>query len=225
LLRMFGLPVVLLLCLNLTATVLSQISMQRIFSTLPSVSTPVTNSAQTTFTITSQKKVVTIGPRSGPIRQMLYYNHQEVPILIAIASGASTAGNLIALCWFGMWMGMTSRTSNLATLKTFLFVQVIPMFVLYFVSTMVTMLILFPRLMKGGAATAPQVMTWYPLITAALTAALALAKDFAFFVWSRKKLYSSFRDQAARTLGQPRLTTPPPFPQPIPTPPVITAYP
>ena len=31
---------------------------------------------------------------------------------------ASSAANLLALGWFGMWMGLTSRSTNLATLKT-----------------------------------------------------------------------------------------------------------
>src|SRR6185503_5651553 len=35
-------------------------------------------------------------------------------LLTAVVTGA----NLIALCWFGMWMGMTSKNANFATLKT-----------------------------------------------------------------------------------------------------------
>ena len=53
-------------------------------------------------------------------------------VATAVAAALSTAANLLALCWFGMWMGLTSRTANMATLKTILFVQVIPWFVMTF---------------------------------------------------------------------------------------------
>ena len=51
-------------------------------------------------------------------------------VATALAAALSTAANLLALCWFGMWMGMTSRSANLATLKTILFVEIIPWFVI-----------------------------------------------------------------------------------------------
>src|SRR5262249_5642253 len=48
---------------------------------------------------------------------------------LAVATGAATLvtalGNLLTLTWFGMWMGLTSKSANWATLKTFLFIQII----------------------------------------------------------------------------------------------------
>ena len=58
-----------------------------------------------------------------------------------------------------------------------------------------------------------------------LTSTLSLAKDIGFFVWARRKLYSCFREEAGRTLGQPRFVTAAPPPPSIPTPPVIAAHP
>jgi hypothetical protein len=62
---------------------------------------------------------------------------QVAQIVVAAAAGLTTVANRMALCWFGMWMGMTSRSANLATLKTILFVQVIPSFVIAFGTNMV----------------------------------------------------------------------------------------
>jgi len=131
-----------------------------------------------------------------------------------------------------MWMGMTSKSNNLATLKTLIFVWVIPWFVISFASTMGAMLVIMPRLLKQSlagttqvASSANQMMVWFPLFMAALAAGLSLAKDIFFFVWARRKLYSSFREQASRTLGQPRFVPAAPLPCPISPPPIISAQP
>src|SRR5205823_1599024 len=79
----------------------------------------------------------------------------------------ATAGNLIALCWFGMWMGMTSRTANLATLKTLLFVQIVPWLVIAFGSSMLIMAVMMPYFMRSNAspATGLSWMAWYSLLS------------------------------------------------------------
>ena len=51
------------------------------------------------------------------------------PLITSAASTLSTLASLAALAWFGMWMGMTSRNASLVTLKTILFVKVIPFLV------------------------------------------------------------------------------------------------
>jgi hypothetical protein len=146
-------------------------------------------------------------------------------LFTAAIGGLSTAANVVALCWFGMWMGMTSKTANLATLKTILFVQILPWFVLYFASSIVTMLVLFPRFFKGGSTNPLLMVVWYPLISSAVAGAFTLAKDIAFFVWARRNLYCSFREQASHAIGQPRLVAPPYPPLPVAAPPVIPAQP
>ncbi|MEY2428473.1 MAG: hypothetical protein QOJ40_1358, partial [Verrucomicrobiota bacterium] len=242
LLRMFGLPILLLLGLNLTASVFSQISMQRMtasFRTASSAS-PVTNgviasstgsNSWATTVTKSSNTVVVVSPGvrvSGPLK----YTNPIGPVFTAIAASVGTAANLIALCWFGMWMGMTSKSNNLATLKTLIFVQVIPWFVIWFGSMMGAMLIIMPRLFKNGVASTNQnstwlnqMMSWFPFIIAALAAVLTVAKDIGFFVWSRRRLYFSFREQASRMLGQPRFVAPPLLPPVIASPPVISAQP
>jgi hypothetical protein len=140
----------------------------------------------------------------------------------AIAAALSMIGNLLALGWFGMWMGLTSRSANLATLKTILFVQVIPWFVIAFGTSMVMGIFLSALLFRSSPAQSFTWLVWYQLLGEVLAAGLALIKDVAFIVWSRKKLLSSFRLAAAQTPGQPRLAPPPP-PQPIASPPVVAA--
>jgi len=53
---------------------------------------------------------------------------------LAFATLLTVGANLVALAWFGMWMGLNSKNTNLATLKTILFVEVIPWFVVVFTS-------------------------------------------------------------------------------------------
>src|SRR5439155_13167832 len=105
-----------------------------------------------------------------------------------------------------------SRTANLATLITILFVQVIPWLVIAFASSMLMMAIMMSKFFSTAltAGNSPGVgptftwIAWYPLLSAGLAAVLSITKDVGFIIWSRKKLYSSFREQAAQTPGQPR---------------------
>jgi ABC-type transport system involved in multi-copper enzyme maturation permease subunit len=148
-------------------------------------------------------------------------------------SAAGTAinlmGNLLALAWFGMWMGMTSKNNHLATLKTILFVQVIPWFAITYSSAIAIPLFLFPTMLKGGlSANSPpsprmaQMGAWIPLIFSAVSILLTLAKNICFVIWSRRKLRSSFRGRALRFTSPivPARVTSPPAVQ-IPAPPVI----
>jgi hypothetical protein len=151
-----------------------------------------------------------------------------------LSSGASiaiTSANLIALSWFGMWMGMTSKNNNLATLKTIVFVQVIPGLAITFVSALSLPLLIMPLLLKGGLSSNPsswaasKMMIWFPLVSVAVAAALNIAKDIGFVVWARRRLSTSFRDQAARSLSPFRPMRPPLVPPPIAAPPVIPPHP
>src|SRR5207244_2435684 len=124
-------------------------------------------------------------------------------IFTAAAAAVTTAANLIALCWFGMWMGMTSKSANLATLKTIVFVWAVPGLIITFGSYMVISMVMIPFLARAGGSQPSNFLMWWPLLSAALAAILCLAKDLGFFVWARRKLYSSFREEAASTLGRP----------------------
>jgi hypothetical protein len=144
-------------------------------------------------------------------------------VATALVAALSTAANLLAICWFGMWMGLTSRTANLATLKTILFVQIIPWFVMVFLSITLMGTLMGAMAYRAGSASSMSWFAWWPLMGAILGAAFAVAKDIGFIVWSRKKLRSSFRDEASRSLGQPRFVVPPPLPAAAAAPPVIAA--
>jgi len=155
-----------------------------------------------------------------------------IALVSAGASVATTAANLIALSWFGMWMGMTSKNNNLATLKTIVFVQIIPGLAIAFASMLAIPLLLMPLLLRGGFSSArpntwvaSTMMVWFPLLSVAVALSLNLAKDIGFFVWARRTLYSSFREQATRSLTPFRYVAPPLVPPPIAAPPIIPPWP
>jgi hypothetical protein len=117
------------------------------------------------------------------------------------ASAILWIADLLAICWFGMWMGMTSKNNNLATLRTILLVQVLPWMGISFVSLFPLFL---PRLLLSGT-NAGKLADWYPLMTAIVPFLLTLGKDLAFLFWARGRLYSAFRTQAIKGVSTGRL--------------------
>ena len=238
LLRMFGFPVVLLLAVQLSAATLSQFAFQRFASQAATMSSSVvtnqsgtissqTISVNTTISVPG-KAGTNAAPARGRLPIQMGRNAMQVGagIAAAIASALSTAANLLAICWFGMWMGMTSRSANLATLKTLLFVEIIPGLLIVYGGYMVAGLamsgILFRGMSRGGSN--PFVsLAWWPIFSTFVGAVAAVAKDIGFIVWSRNKLHSSFRSQAAHILGQPRFVAPRPLAPTVAAPPVIAA--
>jgi hypothetical protein len=195
LVRMFGLPLVLITGVHVAATILSRVSMGQIMA----------NPAQV---------VMTSGAGPGGAVQWL------MAACSAVLSIAATVGNLIALAWFGMWMGLTSKSPNWATVKTFLFIQILPQMLFYFLSAAVGLLALLPFMTRtiGSPGT---LWAWYPFLTPAVNDFLTIAKDVGFFLLARKKLYESFRVYANDTSGS-RIASPPPLPGPF-APPQISA--
>ncbi len=192
-LRMFGVPILLLLSIHVVGMVMGQGSWRSL--------------------------VVQPGGSSGPAWL------PEVTLLVsAVTTAVSTLANLLALAWFGMWMGMTSRSATFATLKTFLFVHVIPVFIIGYASFMVIPLLLLPQL-RGGSGPPAWSMSLYPLAISVTAGALSIIKDLAFILWSRKKLYFSFREQAAQGAGSVRISLPAPPPPGALVPPLIVAQP
>jgi hypothetical protein len=78
-------------------------------------------------------------------------------------------------------------------------------------------------LLRAGASPQAGWFAWWPLLSAALGAGLALAKDIGFIVWSRGKLHGLLREQAAQSLDHPMSATPPPVTAPLAPPPSIAA--
>jgi hypothetical protein len=91
---------------------------------------------------------------------------------------------LFALGWVGMWMGLTTKKPNIAVIKTFVFVQVIPWFVLTILQIFTSFS--FARFGISSFMVSTVIMTL-----------LWVSKDIAFIIWARRKLYSQLRDVAA----------------------------
>ena len=122
--------------------------------------------------------------------------HSQVASLII---GVVTfVGNMAAVGWFGMWMGLTTRKTSLAVLKTLAFVSVLPWLGLMFVQGMMMALFMFAKL-----------PFWFGMV---VVGGMSLGKDIFFIVWSRRRLLANFREAI---LGQ---SNTPAFPQ---APPVI----
>src|SRR5580765_8415544 len=98
-----------------------------------------------------------------------------------------------------------------------------------FSSILVLPLLLLPRLLQAGgsgansAAMTTIMTTWYPLVTTGVALLLNLGKNIAFIAWARRQLYTSFREQAVRSLSPIKVVLPPPVPTPprVPTPSVV----
>jgi hypothetical protein len=145
-------------------------------------------------------------------------------LLSASTSVLSAVANLVALMWFGMWMGLVSKNSSVATLRTILFLQVLPWLGISFVATSIAGLLMFRRFASAGVPSSSSSMFLsFPLVLAGLSAGLTLAKDAAFFVWARRRLYSSFRVEAARSINARGASRTAPGAPAIPVPPVIPA--
>jgi ABC-type transport system involved in multi-copper enzyme maturation permease subunit len=232
--RMFGLPILLLLLVHLTGTSLSQISLHRLMSAAGAMTTTVATNQS--GTVTSQTVVITTtgaatsrvrttpaaAPITTPAQPGSARKEAAMVIVSTVASGLGTIGNLLAIYWFGMWMGITSRNASMATLKTFAFVQIVPALVISFGTGMVMAIVMAGYFARAGKAPASWIM-WWPLVSATVSAAAALAKDMGFILWSRNKLHTSFRDQATRSV-RPMERTPTPILSSSPSlPPVIPA--
>ena len=145
---------------------------------------------------------------------------------IAATCGLITsAANFIALIWFGLWMGLVSRNSLLATLKTIVFVQIIPWMVISFASAMTFPIII--ALSSGfGSGGGTAWFQLYPLISAGVTTVLMIIKDWVFWSLARRRLVENFRataTQAVMPVMYWRVI--PPRPTPPNTPPIIPVPP
>lgn len=119
---------------------------------------------------------------------------------------------------------MTSKNSNLATLKTIALVQIIPWFVIAFASGITTSLLMVPQLLGSGGSGAFS-FAWYQIFSDAVATALCVLKDAAFVVWARKKLYSEFRTRSTRTILPMHSPRPPVLASTLPDAPASSAPP
>jgi hypothetical protein len=208
--RMLGLPIVLFLAAECVGGFVSQVhAWNRTSASPPPVmmpsNAPPLKSSGTNTTVTLKSGALSGATFSGagftlPPRAVL--------VGIALANTSGLLANFIALVWFGMWMGLISKSLNLATLKTIVFVQIVPWFVVSFAAALMFPLLMMSLLMKGTSPS-PQIMMWFPWFVAALSTTLSLLKDLGFSVWARRKLYSEFRMRATQAVVPIRTTAPP----------------
>jgi ABC-2 family transporter protein len=230
LLRLFGLPVLLLLAVQVTGATLSQLSflgmMTQTRAAMNAAAAGATNrmsvvtnrtgagvTVTTTFSTTARAGSGAVTNTTTTPRFLPRASRQEQALVAGAAAGSAalrTGANLVALVWFGLWMGLTSRNANLATLRTLLFVQVVPWFVITF-GTSLFLGVMISTAFAGFSRTRVQWIAWWPLFTALAGTLLATAKDAGFILWSRKRLHSSFREQATKPPGE-RTPKPPPIP-------------
>jgi hypothetical protein len=96
--------------------------------------------------------------------------------------------DLVALAWVGMWLGVTARTTNRATIQTLLLVLVFPWIAALFLTPLfyfASFLGKFPMIFSHA---------YFPVISSGM---LWLAKNAAFILWARHRLRANLRDVAA----------------------------
>ncbi len=115
----------------------------------------------------------------------------------AAGSVLTTVTNLVALVWFGMWMGLTSKNIGVAAMKTLALVLVVPWFAVTFLSGLAVPLWMLAVGRLGGTAGMAQGMLWFSVVSAMLSALLYVAKNVGFVAWSHRQLTGRFRAEVA----------------------------
>lgn len=216
LVRMFGLPLALCLTAQLIGSFMAQLGWSGIAATATVTTTAPAVTTTTNVPAATNMIFVTAAGGAGPATVSAAGGLDAPNQLVALATSAAgtlaVVANLVALIWFGMWMGLNSKNTSLATLKTILFVQIIPWFVVSFASMLTVPLLLFANMSQTTTPTASFFMAWYPLLMVGVATILNLIKDVVFSLWARRKLYSEFRERASQTSASAMVTLPPPLP-------------
>jgi hypothetical protein len=111
---------------------------------------------------------------------------------------------------------LTGKRAATCSLRTLLFVQVIPWLAFVFISSFI-----MPVALLSGGSSGPPAMfyVWYLATTTGMFTLLSLTKDGVFIMSSRRKLYGEFRIRATGIVER-RIVT-----QPAPPPPIIPESP
>jgi len=137
------------------------------------------------------------GSFAGPGFNLIHFQ-----IVNLAASAVNFVADLLAVAWFGMWMGLTTKKTPMAVVKTFVFVIVLPWLVLMFLQGFAMGLLAFTLGLRA--------VFWSlgPVVMAAVN----LGKDIFFIRWSRRKLLTRFRDTVTREVQLVVLRPPPALP-------------
>jgi ABC-type Na+ efflux pump permease subunit len=101
----------------------------------------------------------------------------------------------VALCWVGMWFGLTLKTANLAALWTF--VKVV---VLKYVFMMLAMILVMVG-MFGLAFGAPATANWFVYVPMFLPMVVGIIYDGCLIAWAARRLRRNFREVATVAPG------------------------
>jgi hypothetical protein len=156
---------------------------------------------------------------SAGIKYSTNFSQVTAEMIALAASTIKFIGNLVAVAWFGMWMGMTTRKTAFAIFKTICFVIILPAIALWFAWGMTSFMFAMAK-----------IPFW---MSPAVIGGLSLAKNIFFIVWARQRLSGSFREAMLRESRiapyipaqvPPRMPPPPPpplMPPQISPPPVL----
>jgi hypothetical protein len=113
------------------------------------------------------------------------FSWEAYQIVSLVSSILTLSGDLVAMAWFGMWMGMTSRKTSIAVLKTICFVCVLPWIASIFVQI-------------AGMGLLARAGKWPFWLSSVISSIFELAKNVVFIVWARQRLLTRFREMAAQ---------------------------
>jgi ABC-type transport system involved in multi-copper enzyme maturation permease subunit len=194
--RTFAFPVLCVVLLQLAGVVVNVLQMKH----------------QMVFSSSMAGRAAGSPPYVPPDMTWFYVTNAVTGIITSIAG-------LVAIAWFGMWMGLTNRKTSLAVLKTICFVVVLP-WIAFMFARVFLMFVLIPL----GITRNPN-PTLFLSLPVLIVAILTLGKDGFFIWWSYHNLRVNFRKQITGDRNSrfrvARPLTPPPLPPPAMLPPVI----
>ncbi len=220
-LRLFLAPLLLIATLDVGVTVLQRMEMRNVMASSNVAAAQNAKAiarnnqkSRTTNGVTVNQSTNTTTVTVGGSGTMVNGWSEWFMALSSLAGAVTYLANVIAVSWFGAWMGMTSKDSGMAILKTLLFTVAIPWFCISFVTGILSVLYIFPIFYKYKNAPNAQSSfpMWFPLISVGVTTVLSLGKDAFFIVWSRRKLHRSLREEATKAWA-PIVIKPPPIPR------------
>lgn len=192
LLRMFVIPLGLFVVAQGLTTFMAQ---QQTFAMTAAAAAAPPPAASTNVVVTTNV-TVTIGPTvpGGVAVGAGVSPHILVVLLLAAGGAASMVFALAASMWFGMWMGLTSKSATVAALKTIFWVHILPWFCVGAIAGMVVSLLF---VFRRTAAMPFGGMIWFTYLTSLLSIVLYAGINIFFWRWARRKLYSELRTRAA----------------------------
>jgi hypothetical protein len=145
------------------------------------------------------------------------FNFVNAQMVNVVAGAVNFVGDLVAIAWFGMWMGVTTKKATIAVVKAFAFVIVLPWLALMFLHGFVMGLLAFTLGAPGFFG------GWFWWVPPAVITLVNLGKDIFFIRWSRHKLLTRFRDTVTRDAPLVVPHAPPQLPSALKPPLIVSA--